>query len=260
MFSHGTRPSQLEGRPRHDHQANMGAIKKAKAKATKASKAEAPDEVTGSSVLRKLIEAGGSIKRVGVLCGIPWSRMGCDKQALLDDSSIGQRGIHCNSVVDSSLREHGWRDDQGKMLAIEIPWTEATWAAEIAKGEIPVGTEMPTPLRKMPWPEHAGGLPYIVQTELEWSRRNFIMDDGNHRTNSMHKLIAEKHKHATLTCPRDCILLDCDPVEDRDKALFSSILSNVRLQEVDKDFLSDKLGQIKLVRQFHVLFPLSRHQ
>ena len=68
----------------------------------------------------------------------------------------------------------------------------------------------------------------------------------------MHELLAEGHPSAIEVCERDCILLDCDPVEDRDKALFSSILANVRLQEVDKDFLADKLGQIKLVRQFHV--------
>ncbi len=73
------------------------------------------------------------------------------------------------------------------------------------------------------------------------------MDDGSHRVTAMHKMIAEKHEFAIDICDRNILLLDCDPSDDKDKAFFSSMLANIKQQEVDKDFLADKLAQIKNV-------------
>jgi hypothetical protein len=42
-------------------------------------------------------------------------------------------------------------------------------------------------------------------------------------------------------------LLDADPVEDVSKTVFSSIMTNVKQLELDRDFLADKLGQIMMV-------------
>ena len=83
---------------------------------------------------------GGQIRRVGILVHVPFPRLSVGKRALGDNLSTRQRGLHDNSVCNESIRRDGWRDDQGMMLAIEVPWNETTWAEEIAKGDIPVGT------------------------------------------------------------------------------------------------------------------------
>jgi hypothetical protein len=61
-------------------------------------------------------------------------------------------------------------------------------------------------------------------------------------------MIKEKHPLAMEICARGILLLDADPVKDAKKTVFSSIITNVKQLELDKDFLSDKLGQIMLVR------------
>ena len=120
--------------------------------------------LTGSPSLAKLIKEGAGIARIGTLVKVPFKSLIVDKHALCDNTSTRQRVIHANSVTKESIRERGWCYDQGTMLAIEVPWDEATWAQEVAKGVIPVGTEMPTPLRRMVWPPSESGLPSIEQT------------------------------------------------------------------------------------------------
>jgi len=60
-------------------------------------------------------------------------------------------------------------------------------------------------------------------------------------------MIAEEHPLAKQLCARGILLLDADPVEDVKKTVFSSIMTNVKQLELDRDFLADKLGQIMLV-------------
>jgi len=81
--------------------------------------------------------------------------------------------------------------------------------------------------------------------------RRFILDDGNHRAFGMKKLKLEGHKFAIDVCLRGMLLLNCNPETDRDAMVFSSMTANNKQQEVDTDFLADKLTQIKLVRLCH---------
>jgi len=200
----------------------------------------------GAASLHGLIHKGEAIQPIGTMIRVPFCVLGNDKSHV--HGGTLQRGLHDNSVTDKSIRENGWRYDQGSpMLAIEVAWTQKEWEAEIAAGKYESGTPMPDPLRKRTWVRDAGGLANIVITDKEWRMRRFIMDDGNHRTRSMNNMIKEKHPKAIEWCDRGCLLLDCDPIKDQVECMFSSILANVKQQEVDKDFLADKLGQIKLV-------------
>ena len=100
----------------------------------------------------------------------------------------------------------------------------------------------------MEWENANHGTARITSTDL--AHRRFILDDGNHRAHAMREMTREKHKHAIAICQRGCVLLDCNPDTDRDLMVFSSLAANNKLLAIDKDFLADKLGQIKKVRVF----------
>ena len=212
----------------------------------KGKKTDDDDGNQGATSLHGLIHGGEAIQPIGTMVKVPFCVLGNDESHV--DGGTLQRGIHDNSVTEKSIRENGWRYDQGSpMLAIEVAWTQDEWDAEIAAGKYESGTPMPDALRLRTWEKGAGGLADIILTDEEWLMRRFIMDDGNHRARSMNTMIKEGHPKAIEWCDRGCLLLDCDPIADRDKCMFSSILANVKQQEVDKDFLADKLGQIRLV-------------
>ena len=87
--------------------------------------------------------------------------------------------------------------------------------------------------------------------------RRFILDDGSHRTTAMHKMIAEKHEHAIDICERNILLLDAE-LDDKNLVIMSSMLANVNNNQVDRDFLSDKLQQIRhvIICTIHLLLFL----
>ena len=200
--------------------------------------------VTGATSLHNMLHVGENIKTIGTMFNVPFSVLGHDKSTA--EGGTLQRGLHDNSVTETSIRKNGWRYEQGSpMLAMEVVWTKTEWDAAIAAGKYASGTPMPDALRSRTWPVQEGGLASIVIPDDEWRMRRFIMDDGNHRVKAMNTLREEKHSNAIEHCERGCLLLDCDPVEDRSKCMHSSMLANVKQLEVDKDFLADKLGQIK---------------
>ena len=195
---------------------------------------------------------------------------------MIDGEGGRQCGIHKNSVTRKSIRTNGWDYNQGsKMRVFERPWTEEEWAHEIEAGRVPQDTAMPTPLRNQAYPTPESGMAQIICEDMKY--RRFIVDDGSHRTFAMQvpsftfffffsfsfffscssvvycllwlqEMIKEKHPMALEICARGILLLDADPVKDAKKTVFSSIITNVKQLELDKDFLSDKLGQIMLVR------------
>jgi hypothetical protein len=200
--------------------------------------------ICGSSVLAALIKAGEQVKIVGELECVYFSSIDVPEA----HQSQG-RGLHLNSVVDKSIRKNGWDYSRGSnMRLIEKPWTVEAWEAEISSARVPSGTERPVLLRLSKWAIGPNGTARITAPDMK--HRRFVLDDGNHRTNAMQNMIAEKHKRAILICERGCVLLDCDPEEDKDKMIFSSIAANNKHKDIDPDFLADKIGQIKMVRVF----------
>jgi len=201
-------------------------------------------ELCGSAVLAALIEAGESVKVVGELVQVPFRNIcfsaGHQRQG---------RGLHLNSVVERSIRTNGWDYNSGSTLRlIEKKWTDEAWTAEITAGRVPSGTERPVLLRLTKWAVGTNGTARICAPDMV--HRRFILDDGHHRTAAMRLLQQEKHVHAIEICERGCVLLDCDAEEDKDKMIFSSIAANNKHLAIDKDFLADKIGQIKQVRVF----------
>jgi len=155
-----------------------------------------------------------------------------------------------DSIVKASLHANGWAYDQGWLRLIELDYTEEEWEAAVNTGAngLELNTPKPQPLREMKWPTTAAGVARITTDDMQ--HRRFILDDGNHRAYSMQGMILDGHKLAIEVCQRGMVLLDCNPETDRDAMVFSSMTANNKQQEVDTDFLADKLRQIKLVRVF----------
>jgi len=220
---------------------------------SKPSNATKPDDATGTAslVLAALIKAGQSVTVVGELENIFVVTIEVARQGQTQG-----RGLHVNSVVDQSIRKDGYDYNRGGVLRlIEKPWTEEAWQAEIAAGRVPPGKDRPVLLRRTQWQKGTNGTARISCPDMEF--RRFVLDDGNHRTDCLQQMLAEKHPKAIAILERGCILLDCDHVEDKDKMIFSSMTANNRHHDIDKDFLADKIGQIKRVRVFTcVLFHL----
>jgi hypothetical protein len=203
----------------------------------------------------------------GELCHVPFVNLIVDEliHAAADGERAGtrQRGLHLNSVVNKSVRSKGWKYDQGtKMRVMELVWNQDKWDDEIAQGKVPSGTPMPRPLCSMEFEPAENGVPIIKMDDMKY--RRFIVDDGSHRTNAMHDMIKENHHLAQEICERGILLLDADPVQDQNKTLFSSIMANVEQGELDRDFLADKIGQIKAVCIFLVsitaqIIPHNQH-
>jgi hypothetical protein len=203
----------------------------------------------GPSSLRALIAAGENIRIVGYMTNVPFNCFIVDGMAIKDEG-MRQRGLHDHSITETSIRTNGWNYDQGAPVRmIEKPWDNDEWRDFIAAGSVPTGTPKPISLRHMDWPsESDGSLPHVKHECIQTTQpRRFFLDDGSHRATAMHKMIAEGHPHAIEICERNMILLDCDPTDDKDKAFFSSMLANIKQQELDKDFLADKIAQIKNV-------------
>ena len=200
--------------------------------------------ICGSGVLAALIKAGEQVPIVGALECVHFSTI-----SVPQGHQNQGRGLHLNSVVDKSIRTNGWDYSRGStMRLIELQWSVEAWEAEISSGRVPSGTERPVLLRLSKWAIGPNGTARITAPDME--HRRFILDDGNHRTNAMQKMIAEGHERAIKICERGCVLLDCDPEEDKDKMIFSSMHANNKLLNVDPDNLADKIGQIKTVRVF----------
>ena len=201
--------------------------------------------LTGSVTLSKLVEEGENVNVLGELCGVPWSNYKVDG-LIIDNAGTRQRGTHQAGVTETSIRSIGYQYDRGTMMrAWEKPWTDEAWLAEIEAGRVPNGTKMPVVIKKGDYPPSANGLPQIQDTDeqKDMKFRRFIVDDGNHRTTTMHELLQEKHRFAQTLCERGVLLLD--PNQDEGVKMFTSILANVKQAEMDYDFLADKLGQLK---------------
>jgi len=170
--------------------------------------------------------------------------------SIVVDHENNQRGIHNQSKVDASLRAVGWMYDRGTMRLIEKPWTGKEWADLIVRDklDIPLGTPNPVPLRQVQHHEGANGRANIITDDLKW--RRFVVDDGNHRAFSIQEMKRTNHKHAIDVIKRGCVLLDCDPLVQKDVMVFSSMAANNNLLVFEKDYLADKLGQLKKVRVF----------
>ena len=200
--------------------------------------------ICGSGVLAAPIRAGEQVPIMGALENIHFSSI-----SVPQGHQNQGRGLHLNSVVDKSLRKNGWDYTRGStMRLIELLWTKEEWQAEITSGRVPSDVEMPILLKLSKWEVGANGTPRICAPDMQY--RRFMVDDGNHRTHAMQKMIAEGHPKAIKICERGCVLLNCDPDADKDKMIFSSMHANNKLNEVDTDNLADKIGQIKRVRVF----------
>jgi hypothetical protein len=198
-----------------------------------------------SELLTQQIRKGETIPIVGELADVPFSCLIVGGMAI-DNTGTRQRGVHDQSVCAESIRTAGWMYTAGtNMRVIELEWSKPEWAAEIEAGRIPQGTDQPSLLRLSSYEPEAHGMATIKCEHMKF--RRFAIDDGSHRTAAMQQMIREGHPHAIDVCQRGIVLLNADTVEDRDVSVFSSIMANVRQAEVDKDFLADKLGQIKLV-------------
>ena len=212
-----------------------------------ASKEDATAGLTGSAYLSKLVEEGENVNVLGELCGVPWSNYEVDG-LIIDNEGTRQRGTHQAGVTETSIRTIGYQYDRGTMMrAWEKPWTDDAWLSEIEAGRVPDGTKMPVVIKKGDYPPSANGLPQIQDTDeqKDMQFRRFTVDDGNHRTTTMHQLLKECHRFAQTICERGVLLLD--PNQDIGVKMFTSILANVKQAEMDLDFLADKLGQIKAV-------------
>ena len=208
------------------------------------SKLAASSDTPGSAILAALIKAGESVKVVGELVQIYVNTI----EVARDGQNQG-RGLHLNSVVDQSIRKDSWDYNRGSVMRlIEKPWTEKAWQDEIAAGRVPSDKERPVLLRLATWQKGPNGTARISCSDMQY--RRFALDDGNHRTDCMQKMIAEKHPLAIEIFERGCLLLDCDPVADEAIMIFSSMAANNKHLEIDRDFLADKIAQIKKVRVF----------
>jgi hypothetical protein len=184
------------------------------------------DGAAGAASLHGLIYGGEAVKPSGSMVNVPFCVLRNDKSPAEGGTLL--RRIRENSVTEKSIRENGWLYDQGSpMLAVEVAWTQEEWDAEIAAGNYGTGTPMPDPLRLRTWKNDGGGLANIVIPDKEWRMRRFIVVDGNHRAKIMNTMIKEEHPNAIERCARGCLLLDCDPVVDREKCMLSSMLANV---------------------------------
>lgn len=219
-----------------------------KPKANPEGKEEVPDDVPPAvpirSSLTDLLDEAKAIREVGALLNVPFKNLVVGGMAI--DGGSRQRGIHDNSISGKSVRDSGWKYDKGPLKVYEMGWSAEEWAAEIASGRIPECTEIPTLLSLQTWELPEGSsIAQINPPDME--HRRFFVEDGNHRTHEMHKMIEEKHPNAIDTCLRNIILMDADYIKDKNKSVISSMLANNSLRKIDKDFLADKLGQIKLV-------------
>jgi hypothetical protein len=210
-----------------------------------------PPDDGGSAILTALIRAGQSVQVVGEIENVPVLNID-----VAHDGQTQGRGLHLNSKVDQSIRKDGFDYNRGGVLRlIEKPWTEEAWQVEISAGRVPADQERPVLLRRTKWQKGTNGTARISCPDMKY--RRFVLDDGNHRTDCLQKMIAEKHPKAIQVLERGCILLDCDHVEDADKMIFSSMSANNKHHDVDKDFLADKIAQIKMVRVFTCVWFLS---
>ena len=210
-----------------------------------------PDS-TSSDLIKKLIAAAQNRPVLCTVVNVPWPNMSIDK--LASEGGTRQRELHTNSTTRRSMRRDGFHAHKGTAItAVEIPWTEANWKKYIEAGHAKQGLPMPKTLRttKSDWEGTATtGDKGVLQVGIDFpmEHRLFRVNDGCHRTATMHEMRAERHPHATEVCDAGILVYDADPDEDKNQSLITSIVSNVEAHEnLDRDSMPDKLNQIKAV-------------
>jgi hypothetical protein len=123
---------------------------------------------------------------------------------------------------------------------VEKPWTTRSWKEFQTKGLAPTDMAMPTPLRDVSaedWLEDRDDLAF----------RRFCPIDGTQRVTVLKLMLANNHEKAIRVLEIGCAIVDCDYDDQKDETIIQSMRTNRFTHDVDKDFLVDKLGQIKSV-------------
>ena len=214
---------------------------------------QADPKSASSGTITDMIAAA---KKRPILCtviNVPWAN--CSIGKLASDGGSRQRELHVNSHARRALRDDGFQPHKGTAItAVEIPWTETNWKKYVDAGHAEQTLPMPKTLRttRSDWEGNATVGPrgvLQVGPECSMEHRLFVINDGCHRTATMHEMLKEGHRHCKKLCEAGILLYDMDPEDDKNQSLITSIVTNCEAHnDVDRDTLADKLSQVKNVR------------